>query len=749
MRSSTPRSSLLCLILLVIAAHLHGQHVIEGSLTDAQTGEPIFNANIVVLPMEIGTSSDRDGYFRITGPMTLPVTLSISHIGYEPYEEEIHILTKLTIQLMPITLQLGPVDVTETKLPGQYDVTSSTNTMSSGELAIRGVQDLQEVTRSISSVRIEGQSSGIQTISIRGANPNETPVYLDGIKINDTFTNVADLSFLNVNEVEELEIIKGAASLPYETGAFGGVVNIYTRVPTTTEVALSTAHDLVNSANQTQTGNVYVVRDRLAASYQFSQRAREYFAYINSQNGFHSGSLRWGFEDGGLNLKYFNQFTETINEFEESSSTSDDNQLVSLRYTGKLPALGEGWHLEYAYREDQHASSFWSINPTFPTYEQTPQGIQSSIEGSRFFEKGAFEGLLKAEHAEQKFLGPSRYSKPPTFYRESDLDLDRITTSYVGIAKYTIESPYSGMQELQVELGMRYDDMYTAYDFLMDIYTYSPGAIEPNVRSESEAYEKQDYFLSKRVGFKSNGQLKHAAYALFYGQGFNSRNPTLQDYFFHKTNDVILYNQRELDHETVNTVDFELELAYTVEDITNPFERIDVNLGYFKNAYVSKLNYIYTPAQPPVPYNTINAMIKGYEIDVQAETRSGYGVYSAGGTMLKMDHAEVFAGKPTYRYVLGYTLRYSDFNINTSYWSEGQQYLPDGSIQLYDGRSNLDLTVSYFRSFDRFRLNASYGFKNLLSREETLDELERFDTYYALSYYDQFQQVLSLKITLK
>ena len=86
--------------------------------------------------------------------------------------------------------------------------------------------------------------------------------------------------------------------------------------------------------------------------------------------------------------------------------------------------------------------------------------------------------------------------------------------------------------------------------------------------------------------------------------------------------------------------------------------------------------------------------------------------------------------------------------MNGTFWAEGEQYLPDGSIELYNSRENLDITFSYYRSFEHFDLLGTYGIKNLLSREETLEELDRFNTYFALSYYDQFQQVLSLKLTV-
>lgn len=57
-------------------------------------------------------------------------------------------------------------------------------------------------------------------------------VYLDGVLINNPrFDNLADLSVVLVENIDNLEILKGGNPAFLRNGIFGGVVNIPTQLP--------------------------------------------------------------------------------------------------------------------------------------------------------------------------------------------------------------------------------------------------------------------------------------------------------------------------------------------------------------------------------------------------------------------------------------------------------------------------------------------------------------------------------------
>lgn len=70
----------------------------------------------------------------------------------------------------------------------------------------------------------------VQTVFMRGANAGRTLILLDGIPMNDpsTITTDFDLNMISINDVERIEICKGAQSTLYGSDAIAGVINIIT-----------------------------------------------------------------------------------------------------------------------------------------------------------------------------------------------------------------------------------------------------------------------------------------------------------------------------------------------------------------------------------------------------------------------------------------------------------------------------------------------------------------------------------------
>jgi vitamin B12 transporter len=65
---------------------------------------------------------------------------------------------------------------------------------------------------------------------MRGSNAGRTLILLDGIPMNDpsTITIDFDLNMFSINEVERIEVCRGAQSTLYGSDAVAGVINIIT-----------------------------------------------------------------------------------------------------------------------------------------------------------------------------------------------------------------------------------------------------------------------------------------------------------------------------------------------------------------------------------------------------------------------------------------------------------------------------------------------------------------------------------------
>ncbi len=73
-------------------------------------------------------------------------------------------------------------------------------------------------------------TGSVQSVFIRGANYGRTLILLDGIPVNDPseLSNSYDLNLLSINDVEQIEVCRGAQSTLYGSDAVAGVINIIT-----------------------------------------------------------------------------------------------------------------------------------------------------------------------------------------------------------------------------------------------------------------------------------------------------------------------------------------------------------------------------------------------------------------------------------------------------------------------------------------------------------------------------------------
>ena len=77
--------------------------------------------------------------------------------------------------------------------------------------------------------RAEGSPGGKTQVRIRGAEANHTLVLIDGIEANDVSDGDFDWSNLLAEDIERIEVIRGAQSGIYGSKAIGGVINIITK----------------------------------------------------------------------------------------------------------------------------------------------------------------------------------------------------------------------------------------------------------------------------------------------------------------------------------------------------------------------------------------------------------------------------------------------------------------------------------------------------------------------------------------
>ena len=130
--------------------------------------------------------------------------------------------------------QVDPVVVTANKYEQRQSTTGKVITVLTKEQLIKNNgKSLSQVLNEQAGLVINGSlnnAGSVQTVYMRGASSGRTLILLDGIPVNDPsmINNEFDLNLFSLDNVERIEICKGAQSTLYGSDAIAGVINIIT-----------------------------------------------------------------------------------------------------------------------------------------------------------------------------------------------------------------------------------------------------------------------------------------------------------------------------------------------------------------------------------------------------------------------------------------------------------------------------------------------------------------------------------------
>jgi len=113
-------------------------------------------------------------------------------------------------------------------------------TLSSEQIKNGSARTLGEMLVQIPGIEIleDGAGSGQKRVSIRGSNPNQVLVLLDGIPLNDPITGEADLNLVPLSIIEDVIIQKGGNAAQSGSGSMGGQVEIRTKQLLSNEIKI-------------------------------------------------------------------------------------------------------------------------------------------------------------------------------------------------------------------------------------------------------------------------------------------------------------------------------------------------------------------------------------------------------------------------------------------------------------------------------------------------------------------------------
>lgn len=199
---------------------------VTGVVTDA-SGMPLPGVNVIVKGTTNGASTDFDGLFNIDA--TPGAVLSFSYVGFKTQEVSVTNNSNITVTLQEDASTLDEVVVIGYGTQTKKETTGAVSVVSSETIEelnpTRVEQALQGRVAGVNITSQSGSPGSASTISIRGISTNgenQPLILVDGAVIED-------LSVINPNDIESINVLKDATAGIYGVRAANGVILITTK----------------------------------------------------------------------------------------------------------------------------------------------------------------------------------------------------------------------------------------------------------------------------------------------------------------------------------------------------------------------------------------------------------------------------------------------------------------------------------------------------------------------------------------
>ena len=452
---------LFSMLLALAPTFLLGQRAITGTVTDADTKEPLIGANILIQGTTIGTITDFDGNFSLDVPEGTTALL-ISYTGYAEVVYPLGAENMLNIELTAGEL-LDEVVIIGYGTVKKEDATGAIQTISTKDFNKGAINTPQELlVGKVAGVQItQGAAPGDgAVIRIRGGSSltatNDPLIVIDGIPIDNGGISGArnPLNAINPNDIETFTVLKDAsATAIYGSRASNGVIIITTKKGKTGK-----------GVKVDYAGNVSISEN---VRFLDVLNADEYRSLVAEQfpDSFEPDSLL-----GNANTNWQDQIYQTAigqdHNLSFSGGISDFLPYrVSLGYTNRNGVLKTD--------EFQRTTLGVNLNPSFLDNRlQITLGLKGSFSQNQFANRGAIGSAARFDPT-QEVLDPGNAfggyftwtqegtGNPNSLASPNPLALLELRDDQSEVARYimnaSIDYRFAFLPELRANLSLGYD----------------------------------------------------------------------------------------------------------------------------------------------------------------------------------------------------------------------------------------------------------------------------------------------------
>ncbi len=227
------RHSVLFLLLVLLSINLHSQDTFISGRVILADSSSVAGATVIIKGTTLGTVTNSKGYYRINKVTPDTYTFRISLVGYETQEKILTLESgrnNADFSLSEANINLNEVVVTATRSEKMLkNVPVITQVILASRMLDMGITNITGALETMVPGLDVSYFGTRASITLQGMDAKYVLFLVDGERIAGEINGDIDYSMLNLENIDRIEVIKGASSSLYGSNAIGGVINIITK----------------------------------------------------------------------------------------------------------------------------------------------------------------------------------------------------------------------------------------------------------------------------------------------------------------------------------------------------------------------------------------------------------------------------------------------------------------------------------------------------------------------------------------
>ncbi len=734
------KQRLTILTILLIQSIIWTQ-TMTGSVKDRITNGNLNGVNITAQGTSQGTSTDVDGSFNLdVSGLSQDQMIKFQHIGYDELVLPLDSLLNgpKIITLQPRVLQFEAVETAGVKRKPaiEKDLPQTVTILQAEEFELRAFVDAGDLLATDQSIQVEESLSGRKTISIRGGNADDVLVLYNGFRLNRPYDNVFDLSLVDMQNVEQVEIVKGGHSVLYGPDAFSGVVNIVPKNTKDKNVRVSQqfgsyASGFWNANAQAQLGNTFLSLSQKQGSY---KRVFEdldvddtgLLTKLTHRSMDMSNRLKGNKVNGNLefNVTQDDQLFHNKRDFNKIKS---QNQLFGIRYDGVLGLLGE---IEIAVANHKLEET-QGLNSYTGFVSRKLDHNANKFEVRKYINMNRLEWMFgtQMEKSLLKFWDDRNLTNVHQVGLKG-ANLNRDQFGFATVLKLHSKGDDEGKWLTDLDVSFRQDQVKDYKDNLVYRGNHEPGV---DGRTFLDFGENNWNNKIVKISTIASKRSLNKTMAYWVTTGNNVKFPSLQQQI--SLTDLPPGGRTaNLLPEKMKSLEIGINVVSQPADIPT-IDQLELQGSFFRNDFINKMRITYLLGMPIGYYENIgHADMMGFEAKMKAKTYGGALVGEIGFSKYKVSDQSAFPFKSTFKLTVNMTAKWKWITFGTRWFQEGEQV---GMINVPSKGFN-EIELPAFSNYDIYwtvdvnvgpiKGDISYSGRNLKKNDTSLNGLMLRDT---------------------